>query len=45
MGAQALSIFSLFCANGDVATDYSGTSKLVGGNARDYPFNPDEALT
>lgn len=41
MGAQALAIFSLFCANGDANTDYSGISKLVGGDAWDYPFDPD----
>ncbi len=42
MGAEALSIFSLFCANGDAATDYSGISKLVGGDAWDYPFEPQD---
>ena len=40
MGAQALAVFSLFCAHGDAATDYSGISKLVGGDAWDYPFSP-----
>ncbi len=40
MGAQALAVFSLFCANGDAQTDYSGISKLVGGEAWDYPFDP-----
>ncbi len=40
MGTQALAIFSLFCANGDADTDYSGVSKLVGGDAWDYPFDP-----
>lgn len=42
MGAEALSVFSLFCANGDEATDYSGISKLVGGDAWDYPFEPQD---
>ena len=42
MGAEALSLFSLFCANGDEATDYSGISKLIGGDAWDYPFSPKE---
>ena len=40
MGAQALAVYSLFCANGDAQTDYSGISKLVGGDAWDYPFDP-----
>jgi 3-hydroxyisobutyrate dehydrogenase len=40
MGAQALAVFSMFCANGDAETDYSGISKLVGGDAWDYPFAP-----
>lgn len=40
MGAQALAVFSLFCTNGDAATDYSGISKLIGGDAWDYPFDP-----
>ena len=40
MGAQALAVYSLFCANGDTKTDYSGISKLVGGDAWDYPFSP-----
>jgi 3-hydroxyisobutyrate dehydrogenase len=41
LGGEALSIFSLFCANGDAQTDYSGISKLIGGEAWDYPFSPD----
>ena len=40
MGSQALAVFSLFCANGDAQTDYSGISKLIGGDAWDYPFDP-----
>jgi 3-hydroxyisobutyrate dehydrogenase len=40
MGAQALAVFSMFCANGDGETDYSGISKLVGGDAWDYPYTP-----
>ena len=40
LGAAALGIFSLFCANGDGQTDYSGISKLIGGEAWDYPFDP-----
>ena len=40
MGTQALAVYSLFCANGDAQTDYSGISKLVGGDAWDYPFDP-----
>ncbi len=43
MGAQALAVYSMFCANGDAATDYSGISKLVGGDAWDYPFDPSPA--
>ena len=42
MGAQALAVYSLFCTNGDAATDYSGISKLVGGDAWDYSFSPQE---
>ncbi len=40
LAAHALSIFSHFCDSGDVQTDYSGISKLIGGDAWDYPFNP-----
>lgn len=40
LGAHALAIFSLFCSNGDAQTDYSGISKLIGGDAWDYLFNP-----
>lgn len=40
LGAEALSVFSLFCANGDAQTDYSGISKLIGGDAWDFPFSP-----
>ena len=40
LGAAALGIFSLFCSNGDSQTDYSGISKLIGGDAWDYPFDP-----
>ena len=42
MGAEALSLYSIFCSNGDGATDYSGISKLVGGDAWNYPFSPEE---
>ncbi len=42
MGSEALSIFSLFCASGNGSTDYSGISKLVGGDAWDYPYSPEE---
>jgi acyl-CoA-binding protein len=38
--AQALAVYALFCANGDAQTDYPAISKLVGGDAWDYPFNP-----
>lgn len=40
MGAQALAVYAMFCANGDAQTDYSGISKMVGGDAWDYPFDP-----
>lgn len=40
LGAQALSIFSIFCAAGDSQTDYSGISKMIGGDAWDYFFDP-----
>ena len=41
LGAHALAIFSHFCDGGDAETDYSGISKLIGGDAWDYPFNPE----
>lgn len=41
MGAQALAIFSLFCSQGDSETDYSAISKLVGGDAWDYFYDPE----
>ncbi|WP_282610453.1 3-hydroxyisobutyrate dehydrogenase [Pelagibius sp. Alg239-R121] len=40
LAAHALSIFSHFCDSGDSQTDYSGISKLIGGDAWDYPFDP-----
>ncbi len=40
LGAHALAIFSHFCDSGDAETDYSGISKLIGGDAWDYPFSP-----
>jgi 3-hydroxyisobutyrate dehydrogenase len=40
LGAHALAIFSHFCDTGDAETDYSGISKLIGGDAWDYPFSP-----
>ena len=40
LSAHALSIYSHFCDSGDNQTDYSGISKLIGGDAWDYPFNP-----
>jgi len=40
LAAHALSIFSHFCDSGDAETDYSGISKLIGGDAWDYPFDP-----
>lgn len=42
LGAHALAIFSHFCDGGDSETDYSGISKLIGGDAWDYPFHPTE---
>ncbi len=41
LAAHALAIFSHFCDSGNSQTDYSGISKLIGGDAWDYPFNPD----
>ena len=41
LAAHALSIFSHFCDSGDSQTDYSGISKLIGGDAWDYPFDPE----
>lgn len=40
LAAHALSIYSHFCDGGDSQTDYSGISKLIGGDAWDYPFEP-----
>lgn len=40
LAAHALAIFSHFCDGGDDQTDYSGISKLIGGDAWDYPFDP-----
>ena len=40
LGKVALDIFSKFCENGDSETDYSGISKMIGGDAWDYPFDP-----
>lgn len=40
LAAHALAIFSHFCDSGDSQTDYSGISKLIGGDAWDYPFDP-----
>ena len=40
LAAHALAIFSHFCDSGDAQTDYSGISKLIGGDAWDYPFDP-----
>jgi 3-hydroxyisobutyrate dehydrogenase len=40
LGAHALAIFSHFCDSGDAETDYSGISKMIGGDAWDYPFDP-----
>ena len=40
LGKAALEIFSKFCDEGDSDTDYSGISKMIGGDAWDYPFDP-----
>jgi len=40
LGKAALEIFSKFCDEGDSETDYSGISKMIGGDAWDYPFDP-----
>ena len=40
LGKAALEIFSKFCDDGDSDTDYSGISKMIGGDAWDYPFDP-----
>lgn len=40
LGAHAMAIFSHFCDGGDEETDYSGISKMIGGDAWDYPFSP-----
>ena len=37
LGKAALDIFSKFCEDGDSETDYSGISKMIGGDAWDYP--------
>ena len=42
LGEHALKIFTEFCEDGDSATDYSGISKKIGGDAWDYPFEPKE---
>lgn len=41
LGAHALAIFSHFCDSGDAETDYSCISKMIGGDAWDYPYNPE----
>ena len=40
LGKAALEIFSKFCDEGDSDTDYSGISKMIGGDAWNYPFDP-----
>ena len=40
LGKAALEIFSKFCDDGDSDTDYSGISKMIGGDAWNYPFDP-----
>jgi 3-hydroxyisobutyrate dehydrogenase len=40
LGKAALDIFSKFCEDGDSETDYSGISKMNGGDAWDYPLDP-----
>ena len=40
LGKAALDIFSKFCEDGDSETDYSGISKMIGGDVWDYPFDP-----
>ena len=40
LGKAALEIFSKFCDEGYSETDYSGISKMIGGDAWDYPFDP-----
>ena len=40
LGKAALDIFSKFCEDGDSETDYSGISKMIGGDDWDYPFDP-----
>ena len=40
LGKAALEIFSKFCDEGDSETDYSGISKMIGGDAWNYPFDP-----
>ena len=42
LGAHALAIFSHFCDSGHLETDYSGISKLIGGDAWDYPRDSGE---
>lgn len=41
LSAHALAIFSHFCDSGDARADFSGIAKLIGGDAWDYPFDPD----
>jgi 3-hydroxyisobutyrate dehydrogenase len=43
LAAHALAIFSHFCDSGHAETDYSGISKLIGGDAWDYEIDPSEA--
>ena len=40
LGKAALDIFSKFCEEGDSETDYSGISKMIGGDSWYYPFDP-----
>lgn len=40
LAAHALAIFSHFCDSGHAETDYSGISKLIGGDAWDYEIDP-----
>ena len=39
LGSAALDIFNKFCEDGNSNTDFSAISKVIGGNAWDYPID------
>ena len=39
LGEMALNIYSKFCEEGNDTKDFSAISKVIGGDAWDYPIN------